>query len=168
MNARVLHADGTWRDDTWRVVRNADESHDVNERMLLPLALLGSNRGAARGVWLAPTDDPAVLARHLDTLPLIAVDFPTFTDGRGYSTAALLRRLGYRGQLRAIGDVLIDQLYFLKRVGFTSYALRADQDAALAVAALKTYSDAYQGAADQVLPAFRRRAREVTHAEAIP
>ncbi len=98
--------------------------------------------------------------RYLDAVPLIAIDFPVFNDGRGYSTAAVLRsRYQYRGDLRAIGDVLIDQLFFLRRVGFTSFLLRADQDHLKAVAKLRTFSDAYQGAADDPLPAFRRHAR---------
>ena len=78
--------------------------------------------------WRRP-DDPAALVPHLDAVPLVAIDFPVFNDGRGYSTAAVLRsRYRYRGDLRAIGDVLIDQLFFLRRVGFTSFPLRADQD----------------------------------------
>ena len=71
------------------------------------------------GVWLAPADDPGgARARTLASLPVIAVDFPAFTDGRGYSTARLLReRYGYTGELRAIGDVQRDQLHYLRQVG---------------------------------------------------
>ena len=91
---------------------------------------------------------------------MIAIDFPVFNDGRGYSIAAVLRsRYKYRGDLRAIGDVLIDQLFFMRRVGFTSFLLRADQDHVKAAAKMRTFSDAYQGAADNPLPAFRRHAR---------
>jgi uncharacterized protein (DUF934 family) len=79
-------------------------------------------------VWLGPDDDVAPLLPWLATLPLIAIRFPVFTDGRGYSLARLLRgRHGYAGELRAVGDVLRDQLYFLQRCGFDSFALRADQ-----------------------------------------
>jgi uncharacterized protein (DUF934 family) len=129
--------------------------------VLLPLALyLTQSPSATHGVWLSPTDDPAALVPYLDAVPLIAIDFPVFNDGRGYSTAAVLRsRHRYRGDLRAIGDVLIDQLFFLRRVGFTSFLLRADQDHLKAAAKLRTFSDAYQGAADDPLPAFRRHAR---------
>jgi uncharacterized protein (DUF934 family) len=131
------------------------------EGRLLPLAAWQAADPAARagaGLWLAPADDPRPLAGQLDDVPIVAVDFPTFKDGRGYSIAALLRsRLRYAGDLRAVGDVLIDQLHYLKRVGFTSFALRADQKVADAVAALRTFSEAYQGAADGALPLFRRR-----------
>ena len=90
--------------------------------VIVPLALWQAERAAllARGdvgVWLAPADDPAVLADDVAALPLIAVDFPKFTDGRGYSIARLLReRYGFAGELRAIGDVLRDQLFALAAV----------------------------------------------------
>ena len=130
-------------------------------QVLLPLGFyLAKPQSAAHGVWLAPTDDPVDLQSYLQSVPLIAIDFPVFTDGRGYSIASTLRnRLHYGGDLRAIGDILIDQLYFLRRVGFSSFAPRADQDRAAAVAALRTFSDVYQAASDQPLPAFRRHAR---------
>jgi phosphoadenosine phosphosulfate reductase len=91
-------------------------------------------------------------------LSLIAVDFPAFKDGRGFSTATLLRsRYGFRGDLRAIGDVVLDLLFYLRRVGFSSFHLRADQDRAAAAAALRSFSDVYQASVDQPLPYFRRR-----------
>lgn len=141
----VLTAEGGWIDDG---------------RALPPLdQYLAQPQPAQAGVRLAPTDDPATLQPFLDSLRLIAVEFPKFTDGRGYSIAALLRRCGYRGDLRAVGDVLVDQVFFMKRVGFTSFALRADQDPVAARRALTRFSDGYQGAHDQPLPAYRRRAR---------
>ncbi len=109
------------------------------------------------GVWLAPTDDPARAAEFFDRISLIGVNFPKFTDGRGYSTAVLLRtRLAWRGELRALGDVLQDQLYALRRVGFDSFALRADRDAAAALRAFSTFSGSYQGSVEPALPAFRQ------------
>ena len=91
------------------------------------------------GVWFAPEDDVQahrdVILGGLKLWPILAVDFPVFRDGRGYSTAALLRdRFGWSGELRAIGDVLIDQLLPMSRVGFDAFALRNDQavDTALA------------------------------------
>lgn len=157
--ARVLFADGRWRDGGATIVRTGVESPARTGDVLpLPsfLALSSGSRNGI-GVWLAPADEPGQLAPHVDTLPLIAVDFPNFKDGRGFSTATLLRsRYGFRGDLRAIGDVLVDQLFYLRRVGFSSFALRADQDPAAAVAALRAFSDVYQGSADQPLPYFRR------------
>lgn len=170
----VLTRDGIWTADKWRVLRDAVEfdanlpqtSGEANaEPILLPLALyLAQSQPAVHAVWLSPADDPIALVPHLNAVPLIAIDFPVFNDGRGYSTAAVLRsRYRYRGDLRAIGDVLIDQLFFLRRVGFSSFALRADQDRDRAVKALRTFSDVYQGAADQPLPAFRRHTRPNAH-----
>jgi uncharacterized protein (DUF934 family) len=113
-------------------------------------------------VWLAPADEPAGVAEFLPQLPLVAIDFPTFKDGRGYSIASILRtRLRFAGELLAIGDVLIDQLFYLKRVGFSSFALRADQDEQAAAAALFSFSTSYAGAVDEPLPHFRRRASGV-------
>jgi uncharacterized protein (DUF934 family) len=159
--APILTRDGAWTADDWPVVRDQATIVNESEPVLLPLALyLTQSQSAAHGVWLSPTDDPAALVSHLDAVPLVAIDFPVFNDGRGYSTAAVLRsRYRYRGDLRAIGDVLIDQLFFLRRVGFTSFLLRADQDRDKAVTTLRTFSDAYQGAAEDPLPAFRRHAR---------
>lgn len=149
-HASLLTRDGSWTSD---------------ERRVLPLAAyLAQPQSAALGVCLSPTDDPVALVPHLQTVPLIAIDFPVFTDGRGYSIASTLRnRCGYRSDLRAIGDVLIDQLFYLRRVGFSSFALRADQDRDKAVKALRTFSHAYQGAADQPLPAFRLHTRPDAH-----
>jgi uncharacterized protein (DUF934 family) len=112
------------------------------------------------GVWLAGSDDPSPIVRWLPELPLVAVDFPKFTDGRGYSVAYLLRsRFGYRGELRAIGDVLPDQLFFMRRVGFDAFAVRPEKDVRQALHFLQPFSDAYQGSWDNAVPAFRRHVR---------
>lgn len=134
------------------------------ELFVLPLPLyLAHPQPAHVGVWLAPMDDAAELKPFIGMLQAIAIDFPQFTDGRGYSTAALLRRFGFRGELRAIGDVLVDQIFFLKRVGFTSFALRPGQDPHVAQRVLSTYSASYQAAYDPALPAFRRLRREAAN-----
>ena len=113
---------------------------------------------AGASVRLEPHDDPAVLAGRLDTLARIEVHFPTVTDGRGYSTARLLReRLGYRGELRAVGDVQRDQLFYLSRVGFDAFLLRDGEDAERALAALRDFSEAYQASVERPQPLFRRR-----------
>jgi uncharacterized protein (DUF934 family) len=112
----------------------------------------------ALGLWLAADDEPAAAVPLLPHAALVAVDFPVFTDGRGYSTAALLRtRHGWGGELRAVGDVLRDQLRAMRRVGFDSFALRAGRDPYTALAAFSEFSEVYQGAVDQPLPWFRRR-----------
>ncbi|MFL9962682.1 DUF934 domain-containing protein [Paraburkholderia sediminicola] len=158
--------------DDWTLVRPAEDGSlpAVNElpagKLLVPLALwqaerdaLSASRGAAElGVWLAPDSEPADIAGDFDKLALIAVDFPVFRDGRGYSIGRLLReRYGYKGELRAIGDVLRDQLTFMFRCGFDSYALRADKDFDDALKAFDEFSFNYQGAVNSS-PLFRRRA----------
>lgn len=110
------------------------------------------------GVWLGGSDDPERLVGAFPDLALIAVHFPSFTDGRGYSTGRLLRsRYGWRGELRAIGDVQRDQLFYLARCGFDAFELREGEDAGRALEAYGDFSDTYQAAVDQPLPLFRRR-----------
>jgi uncharacterized protein (DUF934 family) len=154
--------------DTWQVLRpEAGTAAAVPAgAVLVPLAtwLEQADALAARGdvgVWIASHEDPATLRAWLDRLPLVAVDFPKFTDGRGYSIGHLLRtRYGYRGELRAIGDVLPDQLDYLRRVGFDAYAVRADKDIHDALRLLTTFSEPYQNSWEPPLPAFRRITRE--------
>lgn len=112
------------------------------------------------GLLLQPDDRVEDVAGDLEYFIVIAVNFPKFVDGRGYSTASLLRqRYHYQGELRAVGDVLHDQLFFMKRVGFDSFALKDGKNADYALAAAFTvFGDAYQGATTQPQPAFRRRA----------
>jgi uncharacterized protein (DUF934 family) len=123
-------------------------------------ALLGRPSGRV-GVWLAAHEDPALIADSLDALALVAVHFPQFTDGRGYSTARLLReRYGWRGELRAVGDVQRDQLFYLSRVGFDAFELNHGIDAEAALSAFGEFSEAYQTSVERPLPLFRRRAGE--------
>ncbi len=112
------------------------------------------------GVWIDSHELVETLAASLDDLnrfPLIAINFPRFADGRGYSNATLLRtRFGYRGEMRAIGDVLQDQLFYMKRVGFDSFAVRADKNIDDALRGLRDFSVTYQTSVDQPLPIYRR------------
>ena len=113
------------------------------------------------GVWLDSHQDAVDIAHSINRFAVIAVNFPKFTDGRGYSMATLLRRrYGYQGELRAIGDVLRDQLFYLQRVGFNAFAVRADKDIQDALKGLKDFSVRYQGSVDQPLPLFKRSARQ--------
>jgi uncharacterized protein (DUF934 family) len=108
------------------------------------------NHAKAIGVKLSAADDPALIANDLDKLRLIVIDFPAFTDGRGYSTARLLReKYKWKGELRAVGDVLRDQIFLLSRSGFDSFALRDDQDVQSALDAFNDFSGHYQLAADR-------------------
>jgi uncharacterized protein (DUF934 family) len=110
-------------------------------------------------VLLQPDDDALALAAHLATLTDIAIVFPVFTDGRGYSQATLLRkRLGYTGRLRAVGDVLVDQVNYMARAGFDEIELREDQSLEAARKALTQFSAHYQAAQDGSAPVWQRAA----------
>ncbi|MDL0429603.1 DUF934 domain-containing protein [Marinobacter sp. TBZ242] len=163
----VITSDGNIRQDNWVVVpRPAEgESLDVpHQPALIPadLWLAGKEHYEDRddiGVWLDSHEEPEMLAGVVNELPVIAVNFPKFSDGRGYSIARILReRLYYRHELRAVGDVLLDQLQFMKRCGFDTYVLRADKDINKAARCLNFFTQGYQAATDTDVPLFRRRA----------
>jgi uncharacterized protein (DUF934 family) len=136
-------------------------------KIIVPLAVWQAQREALAGrtelgVWIAPDERPEVLKGELERFAVIAVDFPKFTDGRGYSIAFNLRqRLGYSGELRAIGDVLRDQLFSMQRVGFDAFAVRADRNIHDALKGLFVFSETYQASVDQKQPLFRRKERNV-------
>ena len=124
------------------------------------MKLIATNDAATRltgqnVLQLANDVDPSTLA--LDGVARIDLQFPKFTDGRAYSQAFLLRRrLGFQGELRATGDVLIDQLVQMQRSGFDSAVLRADQDAAAAEVQFSRFASFYQGDARTIAPLFAR------------
>lgn len=111
----------------------------------------------AVAVRVEPGDDARDLLPHLDRLCLVEVNFPVFGDGRGYSAARILREAGYAGELRAVGDVLVDQIVFLRRCGFDSFAPAAPLDEADVSAALDRFPNVYQPAADAAVPVWRLR-----------
>jgi uncharacterized protein (DUF934 family) len=160
-----LIKDGAVVDDRWTLLPEAYSLTDLPDRgpVIVPLALWLAERGALRargevGVLLAPDDDPAALAGDVAALAVIAVDFPQFTDGRGYSTARLLReRHRYAGELRAVGDVLRDQLYAMAECGFDAFAMREDRDAQAAVKGLADFGGLYAPTARTPQPWFLRR-----------
>jgi uncharacterized protein (DUF934 family) len=111
------------------------------------------------GIWLDSDAEPELFIKTVDNLPLIAINFPAFANGRGYSLARLVKeRTEFKGELRAIGDVLLDQIYFMKRCGFDSFLLKDGLSAEKALEYLATFSDPYQLAFDQPNPLFRRKA----------
>jgi uncharacterized protein (DUF934 family) len=110
------------------------------------------------GICLQPEEAAADIADDLAHFATIAIAFPVFKDGRGLTTARLLReRYHYPGDIRATGDVLIDQLFFMQRVGINVLELREDQVLEDALAALQAFTTRYQPAADEPLPLYRRR-----------
>ena len=115
-------------------------------------------RDGGLGVWLNSDEEVEAIADHLEHFQVVALNFPVFSDGRSYSNARLLRdRYGYKGEVRAIGDVLRDQLFLMKRCGFDAYVIREDRNAEEALQSLKDFSEVYQAATDQPQPLFRRR-----------
>lgn len=155
--------------DSWHLLERGakGELPEVPTRgdVIVPLALWLARREdflappGKLGVWLDANEGPEALAGDVERFPLIAVNFPKFGDGRGYSIARLLReRHGFRGELRAIGDVLHDHLFFMAQCGFDAFALREDQDAQEALSSgFDAFSDSYQTSVLRPVPLFRRR-----------
>ncbi|WP_295877628.1 DUF934 domain-containing protein [uncultured Zhongshania sp.] len=148
-------------DDSWQVWRDTETLPEI-AGYIVPLSLWLSNKEALKSmgdvaVFLASDESPKALGNDVNELGLIAVDFPKFADGRGFSYGRELReQLGFTGELRAIGDFIRDQLYFLNRCGFNSFALEtADLEESLA--SFQDFSESYQVGIDQKLPLFRRR-----------
>ena len=160
-NRLILNREIT--DDHWLLIESGATVPATGD-IIVPLALWLEQReqltarSGRNAVWLAPGDEPGLLAADTATLPLIAVRFPQFADGRGYSTARLLReRYGFTGELRAIGYVLRDQLFYLERVGFNAFAIKEGKSIEDALKAFGDFSDAYQSSAKQPLPLYQRR-----------
>ena len=152
--------------DTWEILpKDATLEQLTNTGdIIVPLAMWLEHAHALKaregrlGVWLDADEEAEAIADDLEHFEVIALNFPVFSDGRNYSNARLLRdRHKYQGELRSIGDVLRDQLFFMRRCGFNAYALREDHDPHAALASLNDFSEVYQAATDQPLPLFRRR-----------
>ncbi len=157
--------------DDWTILKLAEgeapETITVpTGKFIVPLTVWEAQRSSLRersdiGVWLASHERPEVLKADVENLPVIAIDFPRFSDGRGFSIAYNLRtRIGFTGELRAIGDVLRDQMFYMQRVGFNSFATREDRSIHDALKSLFDFSEAYQAACDQKFPLYRRVERE--------
>jgi uncharacterized protein (DUF934 family) len=156
--------------DNWQLLRELPAGEDgalpplPGGDLIVPLSAWRRARAqlVARegriGVWLGGDDEPADIAEDLAHLSVVAVEFASFTDGRGYSIGRLLRqRYGWAGELRAVGDVQRDQLFYLMRCGFDAFSLRDGEDVEVALTAFEDFSERYQAAVDQPLPLFRRR-----------
>jgi uncharacterized protein (DUF934 family) len=129
---------------------------DVHDEPAVTLdAFLGQSNATA--VRVEPGDDARALLPYIDRLTLVEVAFPSFRDGRGYSTARILREAGYVGELRAEGDVLVDQILFMRRCGFDSFAPSKPLDPNVVEASLGRYDHVYQPAADNGVPVWKLR-----------
>jgi uncharacterized protein (DUF934 family) len=111
----------------------------------------------ATSVRLEPDEDARALLPYLGRLALVEIAFPGYRDGRGYSAARILREAGYQGELRAQGDVLVDQIAFMRRCGFDSFAPEKPLDPAVVEASLARYEHVYQKAADGAVPVWKLR-----------
>ena len=126
------------------------------ELNLLSLEQLNDGQ-SGDGLVLEPGESPDQIAKELSSLDVIAINFPVFVDGRGFSYARELRELGFTGEIRAVGAFSRDQLFFLQRCGFNVFQLENESEVESAVASLKDFSEVYQAAIDQPEPLFSRR-----------
>ena len=111
----------------------------------------------AASVRIEAGEDVAQLIPHLERVRLVEVDFPRFRDGRGFSTARILRENGYSGEIKATGDVLVDLVWFMRRCGFDSFAPDVPIDPAVLEGSLSRYPYVYQDATDDAVPIWRLR-----------
>lgn len=160
-NGRVL-------EDDWQRIAEPDPGQPLPEGdLIVPLDYWRNNReplarhSGRIAVCLNGDDSLDDFSDSLDQFELVALEFPKFTDGRSYSHARLLRdRFGYRGEIRAVGEVLRDQLFFMQRCGLDSYQVREDKDAEDALKGLSDFSVRYQTAADGTPPVYKLRQKQ--------
>ncbi len=168
-------------DNLWQAVESVESASDdadtaggpsaeeierlvaAEEALLLPLSIWEAShtqlaqRTAPTGIALENTSEPTELPGDLNNIALITIPFPLFTDGRGYSLARILRQeLGYKGEIRAVGDVLHDQLFLMYRCGFDAFALKEGVDLEHALTAFSTFSVKYQASVEEPMPLFAR------------
>lgn len=155
--------------DPWIFIQSDAEltNYHADEKYILPFglwqkmqpaAVIRGEQQSAQGFWLAPDEEEESVAPWLGVVPLIALQFPSFRDGRAYTQAYVLRtRLGWGGELRAVGDVLRDQLSHMRQCGFTSFAIRADKSVVDALKGLSGISVLYGRSVIEPLPLYRRR-----------
>jgi uncharacterized protein (DUF934 family) len=152
------------QDDSWTPYTGLEEVDNLpNGDIYIPLEEWQTKReellqrNSKLGVILENTDDISELEDDLDRLDLIVLQFPKMADGRAYSQARLLReRYGYEGEIRAVGDVLQDQVFYMQRCGFNAFELRGDQDVSSVIAAFDEMTVTYQPSADEAMPIWRR------------
>ncbi len=164
-----LIKDGAIVENIWTLMAKPDTDAASAEvaagNIIVPLSvwLAQKNQLQSRndiGVWLDSDETAEQIGDDAKKLPLIAVNFPLFMDGRAFSTAKLLReRYGFTGELRAVGNLIRDQLCYLRRCGVNAFAF-SNPDIKLeeAVKSLNDFNEYYQASVDQPLPLFRRRA----------
>lgn len=164
-----LVKDGAIIEDTWqRLDKPEGDAADVNVpegQVIVPLTVWQAQREQLQarndiGVWIDSDESAYDLGSDAQSLPLVAVNFPAFMDGRAFSTARLIReRFGFNGELRAVGGFIRDQLCYLSRCGVNAFRFDDDNaDLEKAQQSLKDFTEFYQAGVDQPQPLFRRRA----------
>ncbi len=153
---RVLLKTGELVNIQWHASEpdNPSPAHNV---LLTLNQLEHSDKTEGLGVQLSPGDDASALLPQLHRIAVVAIDFTAFMDGRGFSQARYLREAGFKGEIRATGDYIRDQLFYLSKVGVDAFVLPKDADPDDWRRALTDISESYQSNADQPLPLFRRR-----------
>ena len=157
--------DRTIIDDDWSLIRDIESTAPIPEGdVILPFVFWEANRiqllksKKKHAIWIDGSIETESLLNDIESFSLIALDFPVFKDGRSYSHARLLReRYSYKGELRAVGDVLQDQLFFMERCGIDSFQIRDGKDIEQALEGFKGFSVRYQAAADDAIPIPKRR-----------
>jgi uncharacterized protein (DUF934 family) len=150
-------------DDNWQIIDRAHQGDLPQGNLLIHISLWQSIKdsvpqGCTIAPWFDSDDSLEGYAADIHNCPLVAINFPVFMDGRGFSLARELReRYGYKGELRAIGEVIQDQLFFLHRCGFDAYDLRPETHLETAVKSLQDFTVRYQPAIDTAKPLFRQR-----------
>lgn len=166
-NVAILIKDHKISTNEWRLI-DKEQTIDLStladtDNIILPFARWQENKAVVLGkvnigLWLDSDESAEPLSSLCHEISLIAINFPVFSDGRGYSYSRTLRdHFGYRGEIRAIGDVLPDQMYFYHRCGFNSFLLRSDVNADTAINSLNDFSISYQAGSDQRTPIFHHR-----------
>ena len=146
----------SWRNLLDEPDQNADEPVFIDHSRFASEAQYWRDRSGRWGVLIANDMDPSALKDALPYVASIAINFPKYTDGRGYTLARCLRQAGYTGELRAVGDVLHDQLSFMERCGFDAFELKAGKNAEQALDAFGELGRPYQEAADSQTAQWRR------------
>lgn len=163
-----LIKNGQFVDNPWLIIDRESDLQSCRsasaDQLIVPFALWQAHRDELLdsdrtiGVWLDSDEDPEDLAEDLDRLSLVALNFPAFKDGRAFSSAVILRqRFGYQGEIRAIGEVLRDQLFYMKRCGFDAFDVSDQVNEEDALSAFGDFTTTYASTVEEPTPLFRRR-----------
>ena len=164
----ILIKEGVVAPDEWTLLKEATGPEVLQvvpgKNFIVPLAFWRDYQPEMQdyngrfAIWLDSHENVNDIGPGLHDIPLVALNFPVFSDGRAYTNARELReKLNYQGEVRAIGDVLRDQLFYMARCGFNAFQLRHDQDVEACLAAFKDFHTGYQASISDPLPLFRRR-----------